>query len=270
MAVNTYIVEQVFGYFGLVMWSFQLVPQGVRKSTQGVSPWAMLIWALSGVFLGNYNIGVQVAVPLIIQPQLFSFIAYICLGQELYYRYHWNQWRSTAAFVFLCLASGGLEIGLVFGYWAADRQHIKQVIDFFGLLPVVAILVGFVPQYWSIARERRVEGISHVFLGMDCLGSVFSCISLAFRSQIDALTLVNYLSIAILDLGIIFLYYVFKWWSNRKARSQSSLMTQQQQQLPDETTTATTLAQDDIAEKGYSIGIVAVTHSPGVGNNNQQ
>lgn len=28
MAVNTYIVEQVFGYFGLVMWSFQLVPQG--------------------------------------------------------------------------------------------------------------------------------------------------------------------------------------------------------------------------------------------------
>lgn len=77
----------------------------------------MLIWALSGVFLGNYNIGVQVAIPLIVQPQLFSFLAYVCLGQELYYRYHWNGWRSAAAFAFLCLASGGLEVGLVFGYW---------------------------------------------------------------------------------------------------------------------------------------------------------
>ncbi|KAJ8659437.1 hypothetical protein O0I10_004802 [Lichtheimia ornata] len=255
-ANNTYIVEQVFGYLGLVMWSFQLVPQIYksyrRKTTEGVSPWAMLIWALSGVFLGNYNIGVQVAVPLIVQPQLFSFFAYVCLAQELYYRYLWNRWRSTAAFIFLCLASSGLEIGLVFGYWAADHHHNKQVIDFFGLLPVVAILVGFIPQYWSIARERRVEGISHVFLGMDCLGSVFSCISLAFRSEIDALTLVNYLSIAVLDLGIIFLYYVFKWWNNRKAQRQPSLTIQQQQQPQDETTTTTTLAQDDIAEKGLS------------------
>lgn len=84
---------------------------------------------------------------------------------------------------------------------------------------------------------------------------------LAFRNEIDALTLVNYLSIAVLDLGIIFLYYVFKWWNDRKAKSQPSTMTQQQQQqFPNETTTTTTLGQDDVAEKGFSFGVAAATH----------
>lgn len=84
---------------------------------------------------------------------------------------------------------------------------------------------------------------------------------LAFRNEIDALTLVNYLSIAVLDLGIIFLYYVFKWWNDRKTKRQPSTMTQQQhQQFPDETTTTTTLGQDDAAEKGFSFRVAAATH----------
>lgn len=89
-----------------------------RKTTDGVSPWMMLIWALSGVFLGNYNIGVNVAVALIVQPQLFSFIAYICLAQELYYGSpQWSRWKAVAMFVFLCIFSAGLEIALLFAYW---------------------------------------------------------------------------------------------------------------------------------------------------------
>lgn len=143
MAVDTNVVEQVFAYLGLVMWSLQLAPQGKmidigwdgtgvfidpkqayktyrRKTTDGVSPWMMLIWALSGVFLGNYNIGVNVAVPLIVQPQLFSFIAYICLAQELYYGSpQWSRWTAMAMFVFLCIFSGGLEVALLFAYWVS-------------------------------------------------------------------------------------------------------------------------------------------------------
>ncbi|KAI9314813.1 PQ loop repeat-domain-containing protein [Dichotomocladium elegans] len=215
-----YIAEQVFGYLGLVLWSFQLVPQVIksyrRKSTDGVSPWTMLIWAMSGALLGNYNIGIQVAVPLIVQPQLFTFIAHICLVQELHYSHRWSLWKASLAFVLLCIFTAGLEIGLVFAFWAAEKRHLDRAIEFFGVLPVVTIIVGFLPQYIHIFRERRVEGVSHGFLFMDFFGSVFSSISLAFRSEIDALTIVNYTSIAILDIGIVLLYYFFEYLHRKK------------------------------------------------------
>lgn len=101
-----------------------------RKTTDGVSPWMMLIWALSGVFLGNYNIGVNVAVPLIVQPQLFSFIAYICLAQELYYGSpQWSRWKAVAMFVFLCIFSGVLEVALLFAYWVSLNRDGMSSID---------------------------------------------------------------------------------------------------------------------------------------------
>ncbi|KAI7878772.1 hypothetical protein K492DRAFT_208768 [Lichtheimia hyalospora FSU 10163] len=253
MSVDTHVVEQVFAYLGLVMWSLQLAPQAYktyrRKTTDGVSPWMMLIWALSGVFLGNYNIGVNVAVPLIIQPQLFSFIAYICLAQELYYGSpQWSRWKAVAMFIFLCIISGGLEIALLFGYWAADRNGNMRALEFFGVLPVVMILIGFLPQYYEIARERRVEGVSHLFLCMDFFGSIFSCISLAFRSEIDALTIVNYAGVALFDLGIFSLYYIFKYWNARKENQ----LTDKEQQPSDASSSITTSSNqpDDTAEKG--------------------
>ncbi|KAI8062093.1 PQ loop repeat-domain-containing protein [Gongronella butleri] len=213
--VNKELAEQVFGYFGLILWSFQMAPQVYKnyrlRSTEGVSPYMLLLWVLSGVALGNYNIGLGVAIPLIVQPQLFVLITLLCLVQELYFDRGWRKATSLATFVGVLMVAGAVEVGLTYAYREAAARGDERAIQFFGVLPVMLILLGFVPQYWDILYHRRVQGISHVFLFMDFFGSVFSTISLAFRPSIDALSLVNYIGIAVFDAGIWLLYYAFLW-----------------------------------------------------------
>ncbi|KAI8084593.1 uncharacterized protein BX664DRAFT_337347 [Halteromyces radiatus] len=220
--VNKDLVEQVFAYFGLVLWSFQMAPQVYknykRSSTEGVSPWMMIIWIFSGTVLGNYNIGLGVAIPLIVQPQLFVFICSICFGQELYYGRGWSKTSSWAMYIGTLVVMAGLEVGLTFAFKRAQFDQNERAIQFFGILPVVSILFGFLPQYWDIFTHCRVEGVSHLFLFMDFFGSVFSIISLAFRPTIDILSLVNYIGIAIFDAGIFILYYIFQWYNGNKGK----------------------------------------------------
>ncbi|KAI8331859.1 PQ loop repeat-domain-containing protein [Chlamydoabsidia padenii] len=216
--VDRYLLEQVFSYFGLVLWSFQMAPQVYknykRGSTEGVSPWTMLIWIFSGITLGNYNIGLHVAIPLIVQPQLFVLICTMCFCQELYYAHGVSKTLSWCIYFITLAILGGIEVGLTFAYERAEGNY--RAIEFFGVLPVVTILFGFLPQYWDIFKYRRVEGVSHGFLFMDFFGSVFSTISLAFRPTIDILSLVNYIGIAIFDAGIFILYYFFQWYNGNK------------------------------------------------------
>jgi amino acid permease len=70
---------------------------------------------------------------------------------------------------------------------------------------------------------------------MDFSGSIFSTISLgklfrelvaiislitlcfiAYRDEIDALDLANYIAIACFDVGILVLYYIFEWYHKRQ------------------------------------------------------
>lgn len=59
-------------------------------------------------------------------------------------------------------------------------------------------------------------GISHLFLAMDCSGSVFSILALVYSDNMDALNLANYIAIACFDLGILFLYYFFEWYQTSR------------------------------------------------------
>ncbi|CAO3635730.1 unnamed protein product [Mucor fragilis] len=224
--VNRYMVEQVFSYFGLVFWSLQLAPQAYktyrRGTSTGVSVWTMLIWTSAGVFMGVYNIGLGVAIALWIQPQIFTFIACICLFQEFRYQHKWPLKKTCIGFVSSCLFFSGLEIGLVFAFKKAEQVENQGAIHFFGILPVVTILGGFLPQYYEIFRDKRVIGISHLFLAMDFFGSIFSTISLAFRDEIDALDLANYIAIACFDVGILVLYYIFEWYHKKKGATNNS------------------------------------------------
>lgn len=136
--VNRYLIEQVFGYFGLVFWSLQLAPQGKyetclekelslftiytayktyrRGTSTGVSVWTMLIWTFAGTFMGVYNIGLNVALALWIQPQIFAFIACICLFQEFRYKHNWPRLKTIIRFILACIFFGGTEVGLVFAF----------------------------------------------------------------------------------------------------------------------------------------------------------
>ena len=76
----------------------------------------MLIWTIAGTFMGVYNIGLGVAIPLWIQPQIFTFIACICLFQEFRYQHKWPQWKTFTWFVLSCIFFAGFEIALVFAF----------------------------------------------------------------------------------------------------------------------------------------------------------
>ncbi|KAI8637715.1 hypothetical protein BD408DRAFT_395237 [Parasitella parasitica] len=216
---NRYLVEQVCGYFGLVFWSLQLAPQAYktyqRGTSTGVSVWTMLIWTFAGVFMGVYNIGLGVALGLWIQPQIFTFIACICVFQEFHYQHGWSKLKTACGFAASCLCVGGLETGFVFAFKKAQQMNNQGGIRFFGIVPVIFVIGGFLPQYYEIFRERRVIGISHLFLAMDFSGSVFSIVSLVYGEQVDSLNLANYIAIACLDVGILALYYIFEWYQKR-------------------------------------------------------
>lgn len=121
-----------------------------RKSTDGVSSFTMSIWAISGCTLGAYNIGLGVAIPLWVQPQLFTFIAYMCLVQEWYYTNGLSKFKSIMSFIAIVIASAAFEVGYLYGFWAAQDNGNENAVRFFGVFPVVTIIVGFVPQFWTI------------------------------------------------------------------------------------------------------------------------
>ncbi|KAG2177166.1 hypothetical protein INT43_007823 [Umbelopsis isabellina] len=186
-------LEFAFSIVGLVFWSLQLAPQVWKswrlKSTEGVSTSMMIIWAIAGVFLGIYNVGAQLAIPL--------------------WR-HWSTLASISALVAVCIISGVLEYGFITAFKVAEARQVDWVHWLFGVIPVVLIIVGFLPQYWDIFATRKVHGISHVFLTMDFLGT--------FRETFDVLDAINYIAVAVLDIGIMALYYFFEWYNARAAK----------------------------------------------------
>lgn len=97
-----------------------------RGTSTGVSVWTMLIWTSAGVFMGVYNIGLGVAIALWIQPQIFTFIACICLFQEFRYQHKWPLKKTCIGFVSSCLFFSGLEIGLVFAFKVSNRGIINS------------------------------------------------------------------------------------------------------------------------------------------------
>ena len=100
------ITKEVFGSLSLVFWSLQLVPQSKstgdrsetaltdrtkvwkmykEKSSKGVSGLMMLIWIGGCALYASYAVAFNLAVTLIVQPELFLFFALICYGQCIYY-----------------------------------------------------------------------------------------------------------------------------------------------------------------------------------------
>jgi hypothetical protein len=56
-----------------------------EKSSEGVSEAMMLIWIAGCAFYAAYAVALDLAITLIIQPELFILFALICHGQCLYY-----------------------------------------------------------------------------------------------------------------------------------------------------------------------------------------
>ncbi|RIA86977.1 PQ loop repeat-domain-containing protein [Glomus cerebriforme] len=180
------ILENVFGMIGTVLWSFQLIPQAHKnwrtKSTRGLARTMFLLWTLASVFFGIYAIILNLSIPLLIQPQLFAIIALFVYIQCFYYdssKFKNNKIKSGILFVIISVLLTGVEVGAVYGIRYANSKDINWPETIIGIIPVVLLIIGFVPQYIEIFQAKRVIGISLIFMALDMSGALFSVLSLS-------------------------------------------------------------------------------------------
>ncbi|KAF7344016.1 PQ-loop-domain-containing protein [Mycena venus] len=200
------VAENVLGTIGTVCWTAQLVPQVWKswreKSTEGLSPWLVLLWGISTGFLGPYTIILDLNIPLIIQPQLFGFLALVSWGQCQYYGVGRSRRAATAMALGMMLIVGGFEAAMVFAVrpaYAAGNEAGAHGTRFLGIFSAVLISLALLPQYAEIWQHREVVGISMVFMAVDMLGGVFSDLSLAFKDRFDIIAGITYSLVVVLD-----------------------------------------------------------------------
>jgi hypothetical protein len=58
------------------------------------------------------------------------------------------------------------------------------------------------PQFYEIYKHGAVLGISLTFMAVDCLGGVFSILSLIFKCQFDGIAAVSYASVVVRSFPI--------------------------------------------------------------------
>ncbi|KZT59488.1 hypothetical protein CALCODRAFT_493630 [Calocera cornea HHB12733] len=211
MPVNL-VAENAFGTLGTICWCIQLVPQAWKswreKSTHGLSPFLVLIWASCALPLGVYNITLNTNIPLIVQPQLFGTLGAFCWVQCLHYEKHLSPRNAALTFFAFLLVVGGLQVAFVFALRHGLAEGNDRPLQFFGVMTVILIFGGLLPQFYEIWKLKEVLGISMAFMVIDGLGGVFSTLSLAFKPSIDPLLAFSYISVIVLDGLVIVLQLV--------------------------------------------------------------
>ncbi|KIP03014.1 hypothetical protein PHLGIDRAFT_130411 [Phlebiopsis gigantea 11061_1 CR5-6] len=198
--------ENALGTIGTICWTVQLIPQIWKswrtKSTKGLSHWLVLAWGLAGPFLGVYVIVQDLNIPLIVQPQAFCVLSLLSWAQCLYYGQKRSFVTCLSAFIGVIFLCAGFEAGMVYAVRPAYRAGNNAPVEFFGIFASVIIALALLPQYYEIYRHREVIGISILFMAIDCLGGVFSVLSLVFKEKFDVIAGVTYSLVIILD-GIV-------------------------------------------------------------------
>ncbi|TFK74939.1 hypothetical protein BDN72DRAFT_600522 [Pluteus cervinus] len=195
MIVNA-VAENVLGTLGTICWTIQLIPQIWKswrtKDVEGLSGSFVFMWGMAGVTLGVYNITQDLNIPLIAQPELFSFLALVSWGQCQYYGKHQSRTRALLTTIGVMLIFGGLQAGIVFAIRPVVHRGNNRPVQFFGILSAILISLALLPQYWEIFKHKEVIGISITFMIIDLLGGVFSVLSLVFKEKFDILAAISY------------------------------------------------------------------------------
>ncbi|KAF8637667.1 hypothetical protein AX17_002734 [Amanita inopinata Kibby_2008] len=178
MLVNA-VAENVLGTIGTICWTAQLVPQIWKSwregSTKGLSHWLVLIWGITGAFLGTYAIVQNLNIPLILQPQLFALLSLISWGQCQYYEKGRSKLTASLLALAVMVLTGAFEVAMVFAVRPSYKQGNNRGVMFFGILTSVLIALALLPQYWEIYRHR--ERLVARFQGKvrrRCRGSIHS------------------------------------------------------------------------------------------------
>jgi len=153
--------ENVLGTIGTICWSVQVIPQIYKsyrsKSTDGLSEWLMMLWALSGSFLGVYMIVQDLNIPLIIQPQLFATLVTISWAQCQYYGNKRPRHICLLAHFVVLTVLAGFEIGMVYAVRPAFHKGNRRPARVFAVLSAVTISAFYRNTMRSTSTRKSLE-----------------------------------------------------------------------------------------------------------------
>ena len=206
--------SSIVAVFALVFWSFQLAPQAAlnhrRRSTAGLSPLLLLSWSAGSALTAVNNIVTRLSPLFIIQPNLFLVFSLLCYAQCRYFPLPPAVKPTALRACLHAAAAAGLMLTLQLalslpllhaGVSSASSPALLTV----NILSLLCFLLGFVPQYLTIARERCAQGLSRVFLCIDMTGAVLSTAALALTDEFAVVEAVSYIGVFVLDGGLLLL-----------------------------------------------------------------
>ncbi|KAJ3140904.1 hypothetical protein HK101_003435 [Irineochytrium annulatum] len=175
----------------------------------------MLTWFLWTPFFAAGAIRDGLAPPLIVQPNLFGFLAVVCYAQCWMFGKK-RGWTAGLAYGCAWLVFvGGLEVGL---WWllgvveGSENGSVKALGIVIRSLGPLLVIGGFLPQFVDIFKAKSCFGISPIFVFLDILGGVFSILSLVFHPPpFDIISSLSYAGVIFMDLIITLLGWIYGW-----------------------------------------------------------
>lgn len=224
----------VFGTFGAVLWSLQVIRTCANYSLSGhlqltlrkllpqiwknwrrhdsgsLSHTFFLSWAIAGVPLGVYNIADDYNIALQIQPNILIFLSLLTWAQCQFY----GKRRPIKLVAFLSLIFGsilgGIEVGLVFALRMANERGQKWTATLMAVVAAVLLAGGVLRHYADMWKTRSDAGLSLQFALLDAAGDVASLLSVTFQPSLSILGLVIYGSELVLWIGLIVIIIYFR------------------------------------------------------------
>ncbi|KAK9237896.1 PQ loop repeat-domain-containing protein [Lipomyces kononenkoae] len=218
----------VLGIVGTILWCIQLLPQIYtnfrRKSTDGLPHLMPLLWAYSGILFGIYFLVLRPNLPLMIQPEIFTFLCFVVWAQCLYYGSKFSFIKTVVVVSVVIAFSAGIQTAATMPLLNSSLCHNNGTTStcwpllLIGVLAAVLIFVGLVPPYFELwRRQGQVVGISFLFLAIDSSGAIFSLVSILLsgtgnggnRTE-EYLGMALYIIVPLMEAGIVLSHFV--WW----------------------------------------------------------
>jgi len=172
----------------------------------------LFLWAICMVPFGAYTIIQNLNKPIQTQPQLFCFLCLICWSQTLYYANKYKPWQAGIIVIATAASFAAAEVILVFTLRIPYNKGVTWPITTLGIFSAVLLDVGLVFPFIDAAkRDWRIIGISFRFLVIDFAGAFFSLLSLVFQNTFDKLGGASYISVMILEIGIVLIQLSWVW-----------------------------------------------------------
>ncbi|KAF2656429.1 hypothetical protein K491DRAFT_596869, partial [Lophiostoma macrostomum CBS 122681] len=183
-----------------------------RKSTEGLPPTMLMLWASCAVPFGVYAIVQNFNLALQIQPQCFGGLTLIAWGQTLYYGKHWRARTAALATILVAIGFAVTETILILTLRGPYHRGIEWPMMMVAIIASVILAVGLIPPYFELAkRNGRVIGINFIFLTVDWLGAFFSLMALVAQNTFDVLGGSLYIVCMFLELGIFLSQGIWLW-----------------------------------------------------------